>query len=181
MDVTAQEIIEFWFKEIDPSFCWKKDQSFDQLITDRYLECHIAASSGELSRWRKTPEGRLAEIIVLDQFSRNIFRDTAASFASDSQALALAQVAVDMGDDLKLHPQQRSFLYLPYMHSESLIVHEQAVQLFNQPGLENNYNFELKHKDIIERFGRYPHRNEILNRTSTPDEIVFLAEPGSSF
>ena len=118
---------------------------------------------------------------MLDQFSRNVFRDTPRAFAQDALAMALAQELVAGGHDHALDTKQRAFAYMPYMHSESLPIHEQAVQLFDQPGLENNHDFELKHKAIIERFGRYPHRNDILGRPCTVAELVFLEEPGSSF
>ena len=131
--------------------------------------------------WRKTPEGRLAEILILDQFSRNMYRDQAESFAYDQIALVLAQEAIVQEADKQLPVEKRCFLYMPFMHSESLLIHKQAVILFDQPGMENNYQFELKHEEIIERFGRYPHRNTILNRQSTSEELAFLQEPGSSF
>jgi uncharacterized protein (DUF924 family) len=176
-----KKIIEFWFEEIDPSKWWVKDESFDQLLRDRYLGLHAQANRCELYEWRQTPLGRLAEIIVLDQFSRNMFRDTAESFSSDSLALALAQEAVSIGIDKELDSKQKSFLYMPYMHSESLKIHQQAVILYDQEGMENNLEFEYKHKQIIEQFGRYPHRNEILERISTGQELSFLQQPGSSF
>ena len=119
---------------------------------------------------------------MLDQFSRNIFRDTPCAFATDALALALAQCAVAAGVDRQLtKPAEKAFLYLPYMHSESPVIHQQAVKLFAQPGLEYNYEFELKHRAIIDRFGRYPHRNAVLGRTSTAAELAFLQEPDSSF
>ena len=131
--------------------------------------------------WRASAKGRLAEIILLDQFSRNIHRDSALAFANDALALALAQEAVANKCEHELTPVENSFLYMPYMHSESLMIHEQAVELYKNNGLENNYQYELKHKVIIERFGRYPHRNKLLGRESTPEEIEFLNQPGSSF
>ena len=140
-----------------------------------------AASRCELFTWRATPEGRLAEILVLDQFSRNVYRDTARAFAQDALALALAQELVASGQDRSLPTAQRVFAYMPYMHSESAVIHEQALTLFAQPGLENNLDFERRHKAIIDRFGRYPHRNAVLVRTSTAEELAFLSEPGSSF
>lgn len=176
-----QQVIEFWFDEIDPKQHWIKDTSFDQLIADRFGTIHAAAAQGELFQWREHDQGRLAEIIVLDQFSRNIFRDQADAFSCDAQALVLAQEAIANGADQRLAASMRTFLYMPFMHSESLLIHEQAVKLFQQSGLEDNYQFELKHKEIIDRFGRYPHRNEILGRTSSPEELVFLTQPGSSF
>ncbi len=118
---------------------------------------------------------------MLDQFSRNVYRDTARAFAQDALALVLAQELVASGQDRSLPLAQRSFAYMPYMHSESALVHAQAVALFSQPGMEDTQRFELRHKEIIDRFGRYPLRNAILGRTSTPEELAFLSEPGSSF
>ncbi len=179
--VSPDEIIHFWFEEIEPSSWWKKDTTFDQEITSRFHATHKAASLGELESWRKTADGRLAEIIVLDQFSRNIYRDMAVSFAYDGMALILAQEAFRIGFDQQVDFEKRSFFYMPYMHSESIEIHQTAVELFSQPGAEFNYEFELKHKAIIDRFGRYPHRNAILNRESTPEEKIFLTQPNSSF
>jgi uncharacterized protein (DUF924 family) len=176
-----EEIIKFWFDEIGPAQYWKKDKDFDALLVDRFSALHAHAVLGELYTWRAEPEGRLAEIIVLDQFSRNMFRDSALAFANDSMSLALAQEAVAIGADESLEARKKIFLYMPFMHSESLQIHELAVKLFSQPGLDNNLDFEHKHKRIIERFGRYPHRNEVLGRQSTPDEIEFLAKPDSGF
>jgi uncharacterized protein (DUF924 family) len=123
----------------------------------------------------------LAEIIVLDQFSRNVYRDTPAAFAQDSLALALSQEAVQSGALNALTETERTFLLMPYMHSESRAIHVQAERLFKVHAPATNYDFELKHKLIIDRFGRYPHRNAILGRASTPEELVFLEQPGSSF
>jgi len=176
-----QTVLDFWFEEINQSQWWVKDVNFDQMITQRFSALHKSAMAGELFNWRKTPEGRLAEIIVLDQFSRNMFRDTSQSFESDPLALALAQEAVALKVDASLNPVERSFLYMPYMHSESLIIHNEAVGLYKNNGIESNYDFEIKHKVIIERFGRYPHRNNILNRVSTDEEMDFLQQPGSGF
>ncbi len=131
--------------------------------------------------WRATPEGRLAEVLVLDQFSRNVYRDTPQAFAQDALALALAQELVTSGQDRSLPLAQRSFAYMPYMHSESALVHAQAALLFAQPGMEDTLRFEVRHKEIIDRFGRYPHRNALLGRSSTPEELAFLSEPGSGF
>lgn len=176
-----QVVIDFWFKELEPASWFVKDERFDALLRERFSACYQQAIKGELYEWRVDPQGRLAEIIVLDQFSRNIFRDTPEAFSSDAIALVLAQTAVAAGSDQQLNAQERSFLYMPYMHSESAKIHEIAVQLFSQEGLERNLEFELRHKAIIDRFGRYPHRNQILGRKSTDEEIEFLAQPGSSF
>ncbi|MBM5572853.1 MULTISPECIES: DUF924 family protein [Deefgea] len=175
------DVLNFWFEEISPAQWWAKDPQFDQQIRDRFAALHARAVQCELYEWRDTAHGRLAEIIVLDQFSRNMFRDTPQAFAQDALALALAQEAIAAGAADLLTPIERSFLYLPFMHSESLQIHEIAVQLYTDNGLQNNLDFEFKHKAIIEQFGRYPHRNAILGRVSTPEEIEFLKQPGSGF
>ena len=175
------EILKFWFEEIDSSQWWAKDERLDRMIVDRFSDTHSKAIKCELFEWRQTADGRLAEIIVLDQFSRNMFRDSALSFAYDPLALALSQEAVFVGVDCKLNPSQRHFLYMPFMHSESLEIHEVAMELFRKSGNENHLNFEIKHREIIQKFGRYPHRNKILGRVSSEDEIEFLKNPGSSF
>lgn len=142
---------------------------------------HAQAVQCELFGWRAHPFGRLAEIIVLDQFSRNIYRGTARAFEADSLALALAQEAVATAVAAVLGPDHRSFLYMPYMHSESRRIHEIAVGLFSEAGLEPSLKSEIRHKAIIDRFGRYPHRNAILGRVSSQEELEFLKAPGSSF
>ena len=175
------EILTFWFNELTPEQWFTKSDDLDNQITHRFQDLLQRASQCELYEWRNTAEGCLAEVIVLDQFSRNIFRDTPKAFTQDPLALALAQQAISLGKDKTLTTQQKSFLYMPFMHSESKVIHEQAVKLFSQQGLEYNLEFEYKHKVIIDRFGRYPHRNEILGRESTVDEIKFLELPDSSF
>lgn len=177
----ASTVLKFWFEEIDSALWFKKDEAFDQLLLQRFSDLHHRAAQGECFHWRKSIEGRLAEIIVLDQFSRNMFRDQARAFAYDGMALSLAQEAVATTQDQELPTAQKAFLYMPYMHSESLLIHEQAVKLFSQAGLEHNLDFEIRHKKIIEQFGRYPHRNDVLDRASTPEEVEFLKQPGSSF
>ena len=176
-----QNILHFWFTELIPKQHYAKDAGLDQAIRTRFGATLDAAARCELFAWRATPEGRLAEVLVLDQFSRNVYRDTPRAFAQDALALVLAQELVASGQDRSLPLAQRSFAYMPYMHSESALVHAQAVALFSQPGMEDTLRFELRHKDIIDRFGRYPHRNALLGRTSTPAELAFLSEPGSSF
>ncbi|HXH73153.1 MAG TPA: DUF924 family protein [Mariprofundaceae bacterium] len=174
-------VLGFWFEETEPCQWWQRDAAFDAEVRKRFGELHARAVRGELFGWRSTAAGRLAEIIVLDQFSRNLYRDRPEAFAADDMALTLAQEAVALGVDRDLEPVQRAFLCLPYMHSELPRIHEEAVRLFSQPGMELSLDFELKHKAIIDRFGRYPHRNEALGRDSTPEELAFLKEPGSSF
>lgn len=174
-------VLDFWFTALTPEQWYTQSDAVDATITARFGATHSAAALCELFGWRASPEGRLAEIIALDQFSRNMFRGSAGAFAQDALALALAQEAVVAGADMTLPPVQRAFLYLPYMHSESTVIHAVALTLFDAPGLENNLDFERQHKAIIDRFGRYPHRNAVLGRVSTPDEVAFLATPGSSF
>ena len=176
-----QPILHFWFTELTPKHHFAKDAALDEAIRTRFGATLEAAARCELFAWRNTPEGRLAEVLVLDQFSRNVYRDTPQAFAHDALALALAQELVASGQDRSLPLAQRSFAYMPYMHSESAVVHAQAIDLISQPGMEDTLRFELRHKDIIDRFGRYPHRNAILGRESTPKELAFLSEPGSLF
>lgn len=178
---TPDEVLHFWFEEATPAQHFVRDAAFDAAIRERFGETHRAVARGELAAWRDTPDGRLAEIIVLDQFSRNLFRDDARAFACDGMALVLAQEAVRAGADRGMPAARRAFLYMPFMHSESRTIHVEAERLFRQPGLEDNYKFEVKHKAIIDRFGRYPHRNRVLGRASTPEERAFLEQPGPSF
>lgn len=179
--MTRASVLDFWFSEISPEAWWKVDAAFDHLITERFGALHQQAIAGELVSWRTEPLGRLAEVIVLDQFSRNIYRGQAQAFQQDPQALTLAQEAVSLNVMQSFTVNQKQFLYMPYMHSESLKVHDSATTLFSEKGLENTFDFEMRHKQIIERFGRYPHRNEILGRESTAEELEFLKQPGSSF
>ena len=179
--VSMDDVRQFWFGELTSEDWWRKDTALDRRIAERFGPTLATASRCELYGWRATARGRLAEVIVLDQFSRNVHRDTAAAFANDALALALAQEAVARDCDLELPPVERAFLYLPYMHSESALIHEEALRLYAAPGLEQNLDFERRHKAIIDRFGRYPHRNAMLGRDSTAEEIEFLKQPGSSF
>ncbi|GGA99692.1 DUF924 family protein [Agarivorans gilvus] len=176
-----QELLDFWFEQLEPKQWFAVDEQLDQQITQQFLPLLKQARAGELFTWRQAALSSLAEIILLDQFSRNCFRGSAKAFSNDPLALCLAQQAVAKGYDKQLAMHQRAFIYMPYMHSESLLIHQQAERHFAQEGLEQQYQFELKHKQIIERFGRYPHRNELLGRSSSPAELAFLAGPDSSF
>ncbi|MDC2887911.1 DUF924 family protein [Psychrosphaera algicola] len=176
-----QNVIAFWFDELTPAQHFSKSDELDRVITTRFDDTLSAAKLGELYMWRTEPLGRLAEIIVLDQFARNIYRDDKRAFESDPLALVLAQEAIAHRLDVAMSIPQKSFLYMPFMHSESPSIHKVAVTIFDQPGLENTLNFEHKHKEIIDRFGRYPHRNSILGRRSTDQENAFLNGPNSSF
>jgi uncharacterized protein (DUF924 family) len=179
--LAPQDILQFWFVDTAPAQWWAADPSFDALIQRRFGALHTQAARAELAAWRADPAGRLAEVLVLDQFSRNIHRSTPQAFAQDGMALVLAQEAVACGADAALPPTQRSFLYMPWMHSESPAIHAQAEALFRALGVQNSLDFELRHKAIIDRFGRYPHRNAVLGRESTAEELDFLKQPGSRF
>ncbi len=167
---------------MQPEQWWRVDTDLDAAIRSRFAGLHARATRGELFSWRSSAQGRLAEVIVLDQFSRNLHRGTAQAFAQDGMALVLAQEAIAGHADRAIEEvQRRAFFYMPYMHSESLLMHDVALQFFAQPGLESQLDFERRHRHIIERFGCYPHRNAILGRDTTPEEQVFLSEPDSSF
>jgi uncharacterized protein (DUF924 family) len=176
-----QSVLKFWFEEIRPAQWWAKDPALDDTIARRFGDWHRRACMGELFEWRVRARGRLAEIILLDQFSRNLYRDTPAAFAHDGMALALAQEAISSGAERDLNREEKLFLYMPFMHSESLIIHDTALALFQNLGLADNLDYEIRHREIIARFGRYPHRNAILGRESTEEERRFLTEPGSRF
>lgn len=179
--MNSNDVLHFWFEESTPEQWFTRDENFDRKIKQRFSTVLQKARDCELFSWRETAQGRLAEVIVLDQFSRNIYRDQPQSLAQDPLALALAQEAIARGLDQELTLKQRPFLYLPFMHSESLLIHEKAVQLYSQPGLDFQLDYELKHLAILKKFGRYPHRNSILGRTSTNEELEFLKSPDSSF
>lgn len=167
-------VLTFWFETLGPKKWWLIDEDVDAQIRQQFQWAHDAACIGELYRWRAEPHGRLAEIIILDQFSRNLYRDSPQAFANDALALVLAQEAVSIGADQQLKPDARHFIYMPYMHSESSIIHAQAVELFQKNDINNSLAFEMEHKMIIDQFGRYPHRNNVLGRKSTPKELEFM-------
>ncbi len=169
-------IINFWFEETTPEQHFKKDDVFDQLIREKFFSVYENIVDTNAADYRADANSYLAAILVLDQFSRNMFRGDAKSFAADELALQLAAEAIDKGYDLALPVEQRGNIYLPYMHSESKDVHKQALELFTKLGNESYLKYEHMHKDIIDRFGRYPHRNEVLGRESTEEEKEFLKE-----
>lgn len=176
-----QDVLKFWFKEIEPLAWWRVDTEFDRRIEARFGVTLHQAACAELHTWRVSALGRLAEVIVLDQFSRNVYRGQAQAFAQDALALALSQEAITALALNELNAHERTFLLMPWMHSESRAIHAQAQVLFDQYAPAENQDFEHRHKRIIDRFGRYPHRNAILGRTSTPEELEFLSQPGSHF
>lgn len=169
-----EEVINFWFKECTPKQWFTKDEAFDAKLRERFGGVHRAIMNGETTHWRSTPEGRLAEIIVLDQFSRNMFRGTPRAFASDPLALKLAKEAIAAGADTKVTRVMRRFFYMPLMHSEEWNAHKKALWLFLVSFNLSALMYEIDHARVIWRFGRYPSRNAILGRTSTPEEIEFL-------
>jgi len=195
-----EDVLEFWFGALDArgradaehTRRWfEKDAAFDQQIRERFGEVHAAAARGERDAWLGTTRGRLALVIVLDQFSRNLFRGDPRSFASDDRAFAAATEAVALGLDRTLALDERSFLYLPFMHSERPEHQKRCVELYTalleeQPPelreyVETSLRYDKRHQVIVDRFGRFPHRNATLGRSSTPEELEFLKQPGSSF
>ncbi|APA70718.1 DUF924 family protein [Janthinobacterium sp. 1_2014MBL_MicDiv] len=193
MDTQAQAVLDFWFLPPDePGYgqaraAWfRKDDGFDAQIRDRFGALIDAAIDGGLRDWEATPHGALARLIVLDQLTRNVYRGTPRAFAGDPQALALAVSMTEQGLDRQLAPMLRAFVYLPFEHAEDLAMQARAVELFQllsqaQPGFDGMLDYAARHQEVIARFGRFPHRNAILGRASTPPEVTFLRQPGSSF
>jgi uncharacterized protein (DUF924 family) len=188
----VNEVLDFWFgRSNSPEFgkvqkkWFEKDLAFDEEVRSRFLAQYELAASGQLDSWQESPENCLALIILLDQFPRNMFRGTPQAFATDSKALAAAQHAVKNNFDRQLLPLQRWFIYLPFEHSENLEHQQKSVELFSnlqgEPDSESVINYAIRHLEVIERFGRFPHRNEILGRETTPEEAEFLKQPGSGF
>ncbi|BAT55618.1 hypothetical protein NOS3756_46110 [Nostoc sp. NIES-3756] len=188
----AQDILHFWFGHPDEpnygkqkSFWFIKNPEVDEELKTRFLKDYQQAAAGDLDDWLNSPATCLALIILLDQLPRNIFRGTPASFATDLKALAAAQHGIIQGYDRQFLPVQRWFFYLPFEHSENLAHQQQSVKLFQElshdPESASAITYALQHLEIIERFGRFPHRNRILGRVSTPEEEEFLKQPGSSF
>lgn len=171
---SADDVLQFWFVDHDRSHWFGGGPAFDAELTAAFGDTHAAVAAGEAWTWRATPRGRLAEVIVLDQFSRQIHRGTPRAFAADPMALALAQEAVYAGLDQQLEIMpERMFLYLPFMHSESLVIHEETMRLYATLENEEAMKFEVAHRDVLRRFGRYPRRNAALGRTPTPEEDVY--------
>jgi uncharacterized protein (DUF924 family) len=184
----AADILAFWFGP-PPSQArdvwFRKDEGFDREIRDRFGDALAAGLAGAFGEWCVEPLGSLARVILLDQFTRNAFRDTPDAFAGDGRALATTLHALDRGFDAALDPCERWFLYMPLEHAEDLALQERGVELFTalarDTGVDSPLPWAKRHCDVIRRFGRFPHRNEILGRTSTPEELAFLQEPGSRF
>jgi uncharacterized protein (DUF924 family) len=177
----VDEIVSFWFDTLKPEDWYRKHPAIDAEITGRFGATYEALKTGVPTDWIVEPKGMLAAILVLDQFPRNMFRDNPRSFATDETALALAKRAIGEGIDMRLPPEQRAFIYMPFQHSESRDDQARSIELFTALGAPLNLDFALRHQAIIARFGRFPHRNSVLHRTSTAEELAFLQEPGSSF
>jgi len=193
MDANAMAVLDFWFLPPDnpghgqarPEW-FRKDDDFDAQIRTRFGSLVERAIEGGLREWEANPRGALARILLLDQFTRNIYRDTPRAFAGDAQALALAVALTGQGGDQKLDPMLRAFVYLPFEHAEDLAMQAHAVELFQQlsqahDGFDSMLDFAQRHQEVIARFGRFPHRNAILERVSTPEEAAYLQQPGSGF
>ena len=181
MDSDAGAVLAFWFGEAAPRQWFARDDAFDATIRERFGALHEGLAKGVPAQWLGDPASRLAAVIVLDQFSRNLHRGSPASYAQDEAALALARMAVARGDDGPLQPVERQFLYMPFMHSETLADQDECVRLMEGLGLEDALDAARRHRAIIARFGRFPHRNAVLGRETTPEEEAFLKEPGASF
>jgi uncharacterized protein (DUF924 family) len=181
--MTADDVLRFWFGDGAQARAewFRKDPAFDADIRQRFGALIDAAIEDRLAGWSDDAPGALARIVLLDQFTRNAFRDTPRAFAGDAFALAAARAMVASGQDLALPPLQRMFVYLPFEHAEDLVAQREAVHLFERLGDEGSTEWARKHLAVIERFGRFPHRNAVLGRMSTPEEEAFLAQPGSRF
>lgn len=175
--VSPTAILDFWFKQERKAW-FGKDPAFDDLIRARFLHCYETAIAGGLEGWKSGPQGSLALVVLLDQFARNMFRGTARAFAADPIALDTARLIVERGWDKAMTPDERTFAYLPFEHSEDMADQELSLKLFSD---NPNFDWARRHRDIIRRFGRFPHRNAILGRASTPEETEFLEQPGSGF
>lgn len=174
-------VLAFWFVEHDEADWFGAKPEFDAELASRFTATHAWVAAGNATSWRTAPDGRLAELIVLDQFSRQLYRKRPEAFASDPLALDLARELVATGGDLELEPRRRMFAYLPYMHSEDLAVHEEAAPLFAAYGDEKFSDFERRHIETLQRFGRYPYRNEALGRPSTPEELDYMSSGNGMF
>ena len=177
--LTPAEVVAFWI-EAGPDKWFAKDAAFDVAFTERCRDTHFAAAARKLDNWTATPEGSLALIILLDQLPRNAFRETAHMFATDPLALVFARAAIARGDDRKVAHDLRPFVLMPLMHSESLADQETLLTLLDEVDQPNTYRFAVIHRDIIARFGRFPHRNACLYRSTTPQEVAFLNSGGFS-
>jgi uncharacterized protein (DUF924 family) len=179
--ISPEVVLNFWFDPEVKPFWFKKNLDFDYTIKQRFLSVYQQAVAGMLNHWRNNARGILALIIVLDQFPRNMFRNTPQAFATDQKAAELTKYALKNNYEKNLSIEEQAFIYMPLMHSESQADQSQCIQLFTQLGKEDSLKFAIKHQEIVSRFGRFPHRNQILGRESTAAEQEFLTQPDSSF
>lgn len=184
----ADDVLDFWFgREGEPGYggfreeWFRKDPAFDREVRDRFESLYEAAAAGDLESWREDARSCLALVILLDQFPRNMFRGESRSYVTDKKAQEIAEYAVDHALDRELPEFQRKFFYMPFMHSENLSHQRRSVELFRGLGEGDAESYAVRHMEIVERFGRFPHRNDVLGRSTTPEEDEFLEEPGSSF
>lgn len=175
MSESPQTIVEFWFSDAVRPLWFKSTAEFDYQLRERFEPLWHQAGAGNLDSWAESAEGALALVILLDQIPLNIYRGKARSFSTEAKAREIAERAIDKGWDTTLPDEQKAFLYMPFMHSETLAYQDQAVALYQAAGLEDNLKFAQHHQDIIRRFGRFPHRNEMLGRNSTEAEEAYLA------
>ena len=180
-DDWAYDVLRFWFEDLQRADWFKKSAATDEMIRERFLTLFEMLAARPIDQVRASPETALAAVIVLDQFARNMFRGSPQSFANDGKALAIAEAAIANGFDQALEADRRVFLYLPFEHSECLADQERAVALIEALGDAEYTRYAIAHRDVILRFGRFPHRNAVLGRHSTADELAYLAEPGSGF
>ncbi|MDL2409283.1 DUF924 family protein [Rhizobium calliandrae] len=178
---TPEEVLSFWFEECTNEDWFRSTAALDEEMCRRFRDTHLALAAGVPDHWRTTPERRLAAVIVLDQFARNIYRGTPLAFATDGLALQEAKDAVEVGADRGLPAQWRIFFYLPFEHAEDIAEQDRAVSLFSALGLEEQIDYALRHHAVIAAYGRFPHRNSILGRASTRAEEDYLAQPGAGF
>lgn len=183
MSDIKEKILHFWFVESQPEQWFMKNDDFDRTIIDRFTETYNNAADGQYDSWQDDPEGCVALCIVLDQFPRNMFRGSPKSFATDERALQIAKHAVSKGFDMQVAVKKRGFLYLPYEHSEDLNDQRKSVELYSKMKAEDplGYDYALRHLEVIEQFGRFPHRNVILGRKNTAEEDIYLSRPGAGF
>lgn len=187
MTISPEDVLSFWFEESGPDKWFEKSDVFDDEIRERFGEIMEGARHGRLRDWVDSTRGRLAQIILIDQFSRNLHRNSPLTWSADSRCLALAKQMIADGQDLALNHAERKFVYIPFMHSEVLADQEQSIALYSTlaeegaEGGDDTLKYAVLHRDIVARFGRFSHRNEILGRDSTPEEVAFLKEPNSSF
>lgn len=172
---SPEQVLAFW-REAGPDKWFTKDEAFDQACRDRFMATYRAAARGDLNEWELTPDGALAVVLLLDQFPRNMFRGTRDVYKTDPAALLVADRAIERGYDKRVEPALRRFFYLPFMHSESLRHQDRSVTFNEDLGEADSIKWARHHRDIVARFGRFPHRNAILGRETTPEEAAFLEE-----